>query len=224
MTRTDGSAVAVLLFGPPGSGKGTVSKQLAVRFQIPHISTGDILREQVQKGTGLGREVKAVMEAGKLVSDELMHRIVRERLERDDCRQGLILDGYPRTLDQATVLTGLLAELKLVPVVIYLDVDSAVIVERLTARRSCPACGAVYNLMSLRPKVEGVCDACGAGLVTREDDKEETIRRRLEAYQNQSQPLLDYFSGSLSRFHRLEGGQGSPEEIAARAGELIARA
>ncbi len=211
-------SMALILLGPPGSGKGTVAKSLSAHFAIPHVSTGDILRENVKAGTGLGQEVKAVMDSGKLVSDQLVNRVVEDRLGRSDCARGVILDGYPRTLEQAQVLEGVLARLSLETVILSLTVDYEIIVRRLAARRSCPVCGTVYNLVSKRPRSVGVCDVEGAALITRNDDKEEVIRKRLAAYDEQTQPLVDFYRARVSRFHEVVGGEATtPEENAASA-------
>ncbi len=209
------------MFGPPGSGKGTVSKVLMARLGVPHISTGDILRENVQKGTPLGLEAKSVMDAGKLVSDDLVNRIAAERISRPDCAQGCILDGYPRTLEQGAVLVDLLAKLGLEPVVVYLDVDYNIIVARLTARRSCPKCGAVYNLVSKPPKAGGLCEVDDTPVVIRDDDKEEVIRQRFANYEKQTQPLVEFFSGKVKRFYRVQVGEGSPEENSDRVCRIL---
>lgn len=209
------------MFGPPGSGKGTVSKVLKGRLGLPHISTGDILRENVQAGTELGRQAKAIMDAGKLVSDDLVNRIVAERLSRPDCAQGCILDGYPRTLDQGKVVAELIEGLGLEPVVVYLDVDYNIIVARLTARRSCPKCGAVYNLVSKPPKEGGLCEVDDTPVVIRDDDKEDVIRQRFASYEKQTQPLVDFFTGKVKRFHRVAVGEGSPEENSERVVRIL---
>lgn len=211
-------SIALILLGPPGSGKGTVAKSLSAHFAIPHVSTGDILRENVKAGTALGKEVKAVMDAGKLVSDQLVNRVVEDRLGRADCAQGVILDGYPRTIEQAQVLEGVLVNRSLETVILYLTVDYEIIARRLGARRSCPVCGAVYNLVSKPPKSVGVCDVEGAALITRNDDKEEVIRKRLVAYDEQTQPLVDFYRSRVNRFHEVVGGEATtPEENAASA-------
>ncbi len=210
--------IALILLGPPGSGKGTVAKSLSTHFAIPHVSTGDILRENVKAGTELGKEVQAIMDSGKLVSDQLMNRVVEDRLGRADCAQGVILDGYPRTIEQAKVLEGILAKVGLDTVILYLTVDYEIIVRRLGARRSCPVCGTVYNLASKPPKKAGVCDVEGAELITRNDDKEEVIRKRLVAYDQQTQPLVDFYRARVSRFHEVVGGEETtPEQNAASA-------
>jgi adenylate kinase len=214
--------VAVLLFGPPGSGKGTISKHLTGCFDIPHISTGDIFREHVASGTELGREVAAIMNSGGLAPDSLVNRVVAERVKRSDCAAGCILDGYPRTLEQAEALSKLLQDLKLEPLVIHLEVDYNRIVSRLTARRSCPACGAVYNLIAKPAKVDGVCDIDGVELITRNDDGEDVISQRFAAYESQTLPLVEYFRRrNGGRFYTVDGNEGSPLEIAERACRLI---
>jgi len=190
----------LVLLGPPGAGKGTQAKTLAVRIECPHISTGDMLREAVREGTALGLKAKAVMERGELVSDELLTGIIRERLAKEDCAKGFILDGYPRNLPQAGILEEILKDIGKNPVLaLELEVPDDAIVLRLANRRSCPSCGAVYNLVTSPPKSEGICDGCGAALVQRNDDKEEVIRERLNVYHEKTAPLSDYYrkSGQL---------------------------
>ncbi len=194
----------VILFGPPGAGKGTQSKKLVERLGIPQISTGDILRENVAQGTGWGKQAKAAMESGNLVSDFIVCAMVAERLAKPDTKRGFILDGFPRTVKQAewldNLLTGKLFESTRVlvaceapPVVISLKVDYNQLLQRLTGRRSCPVCGTIYNVYSKPPKTAGVCDLEGAALVTREDDREEVIAGRLKAYEQQTLPLENYY-------------------------------
>lgn len=212
---------AVIVFGPPGSGKGTQAVLLADRLGVPHVSTGDIFRQHVEAGDELGREVRTIMQAGKLAPDELVNRIVEERLEKPDCAGGFILDGYPRTLEQARVLGAWLAGRGMKQVVVNLRVDYSVIVGRVSARRSCPRCGAAYNLISNPPQQEGVCDRDGTELKTREDDQEAVVRKRFQAYEQQTLPLLDCFGSSGGRFYEVDGSQGAPEWIAGRIAELI---
>jgi adenylate kinase len=221
MLNDGNSRLAVIMFGPPGSGKGTISKFLTGKLGLPHISTGDIFRENVKNGTPLGKEVKAVLDAGGLVSDELTNRIVADRLSRPDCEKGFILDGYPRTIDQAEFLMARLQAEGVRPVVVSVETDYNVIVKRLTARRSCPKCGAVYNLNGMPPKVEGVCDVCGAKLIIRDDDREDVIRQRFAAYEKQTAPLVEFFKKSGVKFCTVDGNSGSPESKAEIAAKLI---
>lgn len=204
---------ALLLFGPPGSGKGTQAVLLADTLKIPHISTGDIFRAHVKEGTALGKEVQAIMQSGQLVPDELVNRIVEDRLSRPDCGNGFILDGYPRTLNQAGMLDGLLNKLGADRVVVNLLVDYNIIVARITARRSCPACGAVYNLVSNPPQKDGVCDRDSMPLVQREDDKEEVMQKRFAAYDEQTLPVLGFFKEAGYRLVEVTGGNGAPEDL-----------
>jgi adenylate kinase len=206
---------AVLLFGPPGSGKGTQAVLLADGLRLPRISTGDIFRQNVKQGTELGREVEAIMRSGRLVPDELVNRIVESRLTQPDCARGSILDGYPRTVPQARMLDAMLGRLGQGRVVVNLLVDYNIVVGRIIARRSCPVCGASYNLVSNPPQRDLVCDRDGAGLVQREDDTEEVMRKRFEAYDEQTLPVLDFFRAAGYRVVEVVGGNGAPEELTA---------
>ncbi|ABF40249.1 Adenylate kinase [Candidatus Koribacter versatilis Ellin345] len=194
----------VILFGPPGAGKGTQSKRLVQALGVPQISTGDILRENVAQETGWGKQAKAAMESGQLVSDFIVCAMVAERLGKPDTSRGCILDGFPRTVAQAEwldkLLTGKLFEStrvslasNLPPVVISIKVDYNQLLQRLTGRRSCPSCGTIYNVYSKPPKVEGICDLEGSKLVMRQDDREEVIAGRLKAYEQQTLPLEKYY-------------------------------
>lgn len=186
----------LILLGPPGAGKGTQSKTLMDRFSIPQISTGDILRAAVKIQTAMGLKAKAFMDAGALVPDEVVIGIVRDRLQEKDCEQGFILDGFPRTVPQADALQQVLVDLgKELDVVISLRVDNEALVERLTGRRTCSACGRGYHVRFDPPRVEGVCDDCGGVLLQRDDDREETIRQRLQVYDRQTSPLIAYYQG-----------------------------
>jgi len=179
----------LILLGAPGAGKGTQAKKIVAEFNIPQISTGDILRKAVADGTPLGTEAKKYMEAGQLVPDEVVIGLMKERLKDDDCKNGFILDGFPRTVEQAEAL----GEITDIDAVISIDVNMNSLVERITGRRSCSKCGAVYPIKFNPPKKEGICDACGGPLVQREDDKEETVRKRLDTYMRQTSPLIDYY-------------------------------
>jgi adenylate kinase len=184
----------LILLGPPGAGKGTQAKMLTDRFGIPQISTGDILRAAVKEGTPMGVRAKSYMDAGGLVPDEVVVGIVRERLQQDDCRAGFILDGFPRTVAQAEALRESLVQLgRNLDTVISLEVDIEALIERLTGRRTCKDCGRGYQVRFDPPCQEGVCDACGGELFQREDDRETTIRKRLQVYQDQTAPLVEYF-------------------------------
>jgi adenylate kinase len=211
----------LILFGPPGSGKGTQSKLLRQRLNWPHISTGDMLRDHVQKEDDLGREIAEIMQSGRLVPDDLVNRLVEERISESDCGQGFILDGYPRTVQQAGMLENLLERKGFEPVVVYLEVDYNRIVARLSGRRLCPQCGSLYSLASNAPQVAEVCDYCGAALTVRDDDREEVIRQRLEAYDRQTRPLLEYFQAGGYAFHGVEATDGAPQVIAKKIEEFI---
>ena len=186
----------LILLGPPGAGKGTQAAWLKETFQIPQLSTGEMLREAVAKGTEVGREAKAIMEAGKLVSDEIINRIVAERIDSPDCANGFILDGFPRTIPQAEALDTMLAErgLKL-DAVVEIRVDNAALVERIAGRFSCAKCGAGYHDSFKPTQVAGVCDVCGSTeFVRRKDDNAETVTARLSAYEAQTAPLLPFYA------------------------------
>lgn len=185
----------LILLGPPGAGKGTQAQWIKDTYEIPQLSTGEMLREAVAKGTEVGREAKAVMEAGKLVSDDIINRIVAERIDQPDCANGFILDGYPRTIPQAEALDRLLAERGLaLDAVIEIRVDNEALVERISGRFSCAKCGAGYHDKFKPTKVRGVCDECGGTeFVRRKDDNAETVKQRLAAYEAQTAPLLPYY-------------------------------
>jgi adenylate kinase len=184
----------LILLGPPGAGKGTQAKMLTEEFTIPQISTGDILRAAVKEGTDMGRKAKEYMDAGGLVPDEVVVGIVRDRLQEADCDNGFILDGFPRTVAQADALQSSLQEMdKGLDRVISLDVDAEALVERLTGRRTCKECGRGYHVKFDPSRETGICDACGGGLFQRDDDQEETIRKRLQVYADQTSPLISYY-------------------------------
>ncbi|HHY46311.1 MAG TPA: adenylate kinase [Firmicutes bacterium] len=184
----------MVLLGPPGVGKGTQAVKLAGYYGVPHISSGDMFREALAKGTPLGLEAKKYMEAGTLVPDSVTIGLVKERLELPDASRGFVLDGFPRTLRQAEALDELLAQLKMpLDVVVSIEAGRDVVVERLVARRTCRQCGAVYHLKFNPPAISGVCDRCGGELYQRADDAEETVRRRLEVYSKETEPLIEYY-------------------------------
>src|SRR5271169_2185040 len=189
----------VILLGPPGAGKGTQAKQIVDRYGVPQISTGDLLRDHVARGTELGLEAKAIMARGELVPDELMYGIVADRLREADCKRGFVLDGFPRTAAQAGWLDAFLEKevfdksVKCPPVVIQLLVDYTQLLQRLAGRRSCPTCGRLYNIHSQPPRVDELCDVDGSKLVIREDDREEVISGRLAAYETQTRRVADYY-------------------------------
>lgn len=223
MEKTGGPAMAVILFGPPGSGKGTQAKLLKSCLGVPHISTGDMLREHVQADDDLGREVRAVMQAGMLVPDDLVNRLVVQRTARPDSTAGFILDGYPRTLQQAGFLSNLLDRQHFTPVVIHLLVDYNEIIGRLSGRLQCPVCGTVYNLSTNPPKVDNVCDLDGTKLEKRPDDSAQVVRQRLEEYEVQTRPLLDYFKQYGYPYHEVNGSRGTPQAIAKQICDLVAQ-
>lgn len=205
----------LIMLGPPGSGKGTQAKRLTERFGIPQISTGDILREAVKEGTPLGKEAKRYMDEGKLVPDEVVVGIVRERLKEPDCEKGFILDGFPRTVAQAEALDRILEEMgRKIDHVIDIEVSEDELLKRLTGRRTCKRCGAMYHIIFNPPKRDGICDQCGGELYQRDDDREETIKARLKVYREQTAPLIDYYE-KRGLLRRIEGS-GKIDEIEER--------
>ncbi|MBN2028191.1 MAG: adenylate kinase [Actinobacteria bacterium] len=184
----------LILLGPPGAGKGTQAERISARYSIPHISTGDIFRENLKEGTELGLKAREYMDRGELVPDGLVIDIVRDRLEKPDCRDGFILDGFPRTVAQADALKDILAAMG-IPLdhVLNIKVPRDVVVKRLTARRTCRSCGSIYHLIYDPPEEEGVCDDCGGELYRRDDDSEETVLARMDEYEEKTQPLIDYY-------------------------------
>ncbi len=213
--------LAVVLFGSPGSGKGTQSKFLVDRFEIPQISTGDMLREHIRIGDDLGRSIETQMRAGVLVPDELVNELVAHRLEEPDTDHGFILDGYPRTSAQGDVLLDLLKRNTAEPVVIHLVVDYNVIITRIAARRQCPQCGTLYNRISRKPRVDGICDLDGQALVIREDDREQVIRERLDSYDRQTRPLLEFFGKMVSNFFELDASGVTPQALSGKISDLL---
>lgn len=185
----------IIMLGAPGAGKGTQAKLISEKYGIPHISTGDIFRANIKDGTDLGKEAKEYIDKGQLVPDELTVRILLDRVEKDDCKNGYVLDGFPRTIPQAQVLDNEVAKLgDKIDYAIDVEVPDENIIRRMGGRRACPKCGATYHIEHIPPKKEGICDACGEKLMLRDDDKPETVKNRLDVYHKQTQPLIDHYS------------------------------
>ena len=185
----------IIMLGAPGAGKGTQARRIASEYGIPHISTGDIFRANIKDQTELGMEAKSYMDKGQLVPDELTVKILLDRVAKDDCKNGYVLDGYPRTIPQAEVLDKAVTELgEKIDYAINVDVPDENIVRRMSGRRSCPGCGATFHIEHMPPKKEGICDTCGKELVIRDDDRPETVQNRLKVYHEQTQPLIEYYN------------------------------
>ncbi len=208
----------LILLGPPGAGKGTVGGRLSEIYNLPLISSGDLLRENVNNHTELGEKANSYIKKGELVPDELVEEIIEDRIKREDCNYGFILDGFPRTLKQAEDLEKILQD-KGVPIVIYLSASDDFLIERLSNRRICENCGAIYHLINLPPKEEGICDKCGGKLIQREDDKPEVIKRRLEVYHKLTQPIIDYYR-KKGNFFKISG-EGNLEETITKIKEIL---
>jgi len=185
-----------IFLGPPGAGKGSLAVKVAEDYKIPHISTGDIFRANIKNQTPLGIKVKAIIDSGSLVSDDLTCELVKDRLSQPDCANGYILDGFPRTIPQAEMFTKICADVK----VVNFEIKDEIVIRRLSTRRVCKACGANYNVLTLPPKVEGVCDKCGGELYQRDDDKQESILHRMDVYREQTEPLIKFYreKGSIT--------------------------
>jgi adenylate kinase len=210
----------LVLLGAPGAGKGTQAKKLVEKYAIPQISTGDLLRAAVAAGTALGKEAKSYMDKGELVPDSVVLGMVEERLKQDDCKKGYILDGFPRNTKQAEALDAMLAGMNMsLTAALSVDVPFDDLMKRLTGRRTCKACGQMYNVYFSAPKKEAVCDKCNGELFQRDDDKEETIKKRLEVYSAQTAPLMDYYS--KKGIVKSVAGTGSIDEIFAKVSELL---
>ncbi|MGO4883912.1 MAG: adenylate kinase [Bryobacteraceae bacterium] len=209
----------ILLFGPPGCGKGTQAALIARRYHIPAISTGDMFRAECKAGTDLGRAACSILKSGGLVGDEITNQIVARRIQQPDCACGFLLDGYPRTLDQAKFLDGLVGKLGLPkPIAIHLDVPAQVLVSRITARRQCGVCGHIYNMLSQPPKVGETCDADHSPLIRREDDNEHVILARLKAYHDATSPVIAYYRNGGCR--RVDA-TGSPADIMEQIARIL---
>jgi adenylate kinase len=196
--------VIILLFGPPGCGKGTQATFITDRYGIPAISTGEMFRAECKAGTQLGKQACSILARGELVDDDIVNRLLIQRIDQSDCRGGFLLDGYPRTVAQARFLSGILRERAMnSPVILHLDVPAEALVARLAARRQCPVCKRIYNLLSQPPRQAGICDDDGAQLTRRDDDHEEVIRQRLHAYEECTGPVIQHYD--CSGYHRVDG-------------------
>ena len=196
-----------IMLGAPGAGKGTQAKRIAEKYGIPHISTGDIFRANIKEGTELGLKAKEYMDQGLLVPDEVTIGMLLDRIHQADCKNGYVLDGFPRTIPQAESLNKALADMgEAIDFAIDVDVPDENIVNRMGGRRACLKCGATYHVEYAAPKADGVCDACGSGLVLRDDDKPETVQKRLTVYHDQTQPLIEYYKGQ-GVLHSVDGTQ-----------------
>jgi adenylate kinase len=206
----------IILMGPPGAGKGTHAQWIAADYQIPHISTGDMFREAMASGSELGNQIKAIVNRGDLVSDELTCALVKERLSRPDCAKGYLLDGFPRTIPQAEAWEKISKEIgREVNLVINISCPDGELVRRISTRRVCPKCGASYNVVSMKPKKEGICDVCGSALIQRKDDNEASLKIRLANYYKSTAPLLDFYksSGVLYTFDGMAGAAKLKKEL-----------
>ncbi len=206
----------LVLLGAPGAGKGTQAKKIIEKYPIPQISTGDLLRAAVSAGTALGKEAKSYMDKGELVPDTVVLGMVEERLKQDDCKKGFILDGFPRNTKQAEELDAMLIRVNMsLTAALNVDVPLGILMQRLTGRRTCKACGQMFNIYTSAPKKESVCDKCGGDLFQRDDDKEETIKKRLDVYSAQTAPLIDYY-GKKGIMKTVDGASGTIDDIFAK--------
>ena len=210
----------VILLGAPGAGKGTQAEEIVDRYRLTHISTGDILRASIKKGTELGKKAKDYLDKGELVPDEVVVEIVKERLKEPDSQSGALLDGFPRTIEQARQLSGVLEELgRKIDGVIYIDVDEEELISRLSGRRICRECGSTYHLKFNAPKVRNVCDQCGGELYQREDDSVETVKQRINVFREQTEPLIDFYQDK-GLLYSVDGNKDI-EQVFSRVKEIL---
>ena len=208
--------MTLILLGPPGAGKGTQATRIVEKYKVPHISTGDIFRENIKNNTPLGQKAQEYMNKGELVPDQLVVDIALDRLGKDDCKNGFLLDGFPRTVFQADALDKFLKDKgKGIDLVINIEVEDKMLIERLDARRVCPTCAATYNVIGMPPKKEGICDKCNDTLIQRKDDKKETVGNRIKVYHEQTSPLIDYYKekGLIKDFDGMIGADALFDEI-----------
>ena len=222
-TRLDHRIGAVVLFGPPGAGKGTQARKIAERLAIPHVSTGDMVRAQVRAGTPLGAKVAAVIAQGVLIPDEYVNELVTERVKQPDCQRGFVLDGYPRTVGQAHALVKMLNGSGLPIMTFQIKIGYNELIPRITGRRSCPRCGTIYNVFLQPPRQDNLCDRDQTPLETRSDDREAVIRERLLAYEEQTHPVIEFFCQAGHRIYEVDGTLGT-EEISSRLVEILTSA
>ena len=205
----------IIMLGAPGAGKGTQAKKIADKYQIPHISTGDIFRANIKEGTELGKKAKSYMDQGQLVPDELTLELIMDRFQNPDCKDGYVLDGFPRTIPQAEALTKALAKKgETIDYAINVEVPDENIINRMGGRRACLGCGSTYHIVYAPTKTEGICDRCGEKLVLRDDDKPETVKNRLNVYHNQTQPLIDYYT-KQGKLAEVDGTMGMEDVFGA---------
>ncbi len=205
----------IIMLGAPGAGKGTQAKMIADDYGVPHISTGDIFRANIKEGTELGKKAKSYMDKGELVPDALTCDLVMDRIAKEDCKNGFVLDGFPRTIPQAEALTEALQKIdQSMDFAIDVEVDDESIIARMGGRRACTECGATYHIVNIPPAKEGICDRCGSALVLRDDDKPETVKKRLSVYHEQTQPLIDYYK-EQGILHAVDGMLSMEEVFAA---------
>lgn len=214
------NSINLVLLGPPGSGKGTQAKLLSTRYQLSHISTGDLFRQEVARGSELGKQAKSFMERGELIPDLLVNALLSEQIKKGGSKKGFILDGYPRNINQAHDLdTTLKQNAKTLNWVFYFKTSAAVIIQRLSGRRVCVKCGANYHLTNMPPTKDGICDECGGKLIQRKDDSEETVRKRIEVYEKETKGLVDYYQrqGNL----KILSGDSNSEEVFKEIAQIL---